>query len=174
MVVALVVLAVSGSGVLADELPVFSPSSLAVYDGRDGSPAYIAIDGYVYDVSSVFSDGTHAGFEAGREWTEEMAESGHGVAPLEGLEPIGVFVSLELTLEELSQFTGRDGNPAYVAVEGLIYDVTDSARWRGGMHNTYRAGNDLTEAIQGASPHGERVLANVPLIGVLVVEEEEE
>ncbi len=162
-----------GSYALAEELPVYSPSSLAQYDGLDDSPAYIAIDGYVYDVSSVFADGTHAGFEAGKEWTEAMEESGHGTAPLTDLEPVGVFVALELTLEELAQFTGRDDNRAYVAVEGLIYDVTDSARWRGGMHNSYRAGRDLTEEIMNASPHGVRVLGNVPLVGVLLPEEEE-
>jgi cytochrome b involved in lipid metabolism len=38
----------------------------------------------------------------------------------------------EFTLEELAQFNGKDGNPAYVAVNGKVYDVTDVPAWRGG------------------------------------------
>ena len=168
---ALVLMVVAGGWTSeSDELPVYSPSSLVEFDGLNGQPAYVAIEGYVYDVSGVFADGTHGGYEAGREWTEEMAESGHGFAPLENLEPVGVFVALELTLEELAEYTGRGDNPAYVAVAGYIYDVSDSGRWRGGMHNGFRAGHDLTEEINNASPHGLRVLANLPLVGVLVEE----
>ena len=36
---------------------------------------------------------------------------------------------LELTLEELAKFNGKDGNPAYVAVDGIIYDVSASPAW---------------------------------------------
>lgn len=34
-------------------------------------------------------------------------------------------VRQDLTLEQLSKYNGRDGNPAYIAVNGVIYDVTD-------------------------------------------------
>lgn len=73
-----------------------------------------------------------------------------------------------LTLEALSEFDGRNGNPAYIAVNGVIYDVTNSPRWRNGNHNGYQAGQDLTEAIMTASPHGQRVLDNIPKIGYIV------
>ncbi len=75
-----------------------------------------------------------------------------------------------LTLEQLSEFDGRNGNPAYIAVNGVIYDVTNSPRWRNGNHNGYQAGQDLTEAIMSVSPHGQRVLDNIPKIGYLVEE----
>jgi predicted heme/steroid binding protein len=74
---------------------------------------------------------------------------------------------LILTLEELSEFNGKNGNRAYVAVNGIIYDVTDSARWKNGGHNGFEAGNDLTDAIMTKSPHGLRTLNNVPAIGKL-------
>lgn len=72
---------------------------------------------------------------------------------------------LILTLEELAQYDGKDGNPAYVAVDGIIYDVTDSARWDEGEHNGFEAGNDLTEGINDASPHGISVLSRMPVVG---------
>ena len=63
-----------------------------------------------------------------------------------------------MTMEELAQNDGRDGANAYVLVEGIVYDVTDSPRWRNGNHNGNQAGQDLTEEILGSSPHGRGVL----------------
>jgi len=75
---------------------------------------------------------------------------------------------LELTLEELKQFDGKNGNPAYVAVDGVIYDVTDVAKWKNGDHNGYSAGNDLTDIIKNKSPHGVKNLEGLPVVGKIV------
>lgn len=75
---------------------------------------------------------------------------------------------IELTLEELAYYDGTDGKPAYIAVEGKIYDVTDSSFWRNGGHNGYRAGQDLTDEIINDSPHGVSNLTRVPMIGIIV------
>lgn len=75
---------------------------------------------------------------------------------------------LELTLEELKQYDGKNGNPAYVAVDGVIYDVTNVKEWKGGEHNGYSAGNDLTDIIKNKSPHGVSKLKGVPVVGKLV------
>lgn len=72
-----------------------------------------------------------------------------------------------LTLEELAQYDGKEGRKAYVAVDGIIYDMTDSAPWSQGMHNGFQAGRDLTEAIKNVSPHGVSKLSNVPRVGRL-------
>jgi len=59
----------------------------------------------------------------------------------------------EFTREELATFNGKDGNPAYVAFKGVVYDVTDSAMWGDGDHEgTHFAGADLTEEHADA-PH---------------------
>ena len=63
-----------------------------------------------------------------------------------------------MTLEELAENDGRDGANAYVLVEGIVYDVTDSPRWTDGNHNGNQAGQDLTEEILRDSPHGRSVL----------------
>jgi predicted heme/steroid binding protein len=75
---------------------------------------------------------------------------------------------LSLTLEELAEFDGKNGKPAYIAVSGVIYDVTNSSRWTGGQHNGFLAGRDLTTQIQTLSPHGVSVLNGLPIVGVLV------
>jgi len=75
---------------------------------------------------------------------------------------------LELTLAELSEYDGKDGNRAYVAVEGIIYDVTDLGAWNNGMHNGVSAGKDLTDEIMNQSPHGTSTLSRAEKVGKLI------
>ena len=75
---------------------------------------------------------------------------------------------VELTLDELSEYDGKDGRRAYVAVDGVIYDVTDLAAWKNGMHNGVTAGKDLTDEIMNQSPHGTSTLSKAEEIGKLV------
>lgn len=77
---------------------------------------------------------------------------------------------LELTLTELAEFDGQDGAKAYVAVNGVIYDVTNSDGWDDGEHQGMQlAGTDATSVITSA-PHGTSVLSGLPIIGELVEE----
>ena len=39
----------------------------------------------------------------------------------------------EFTLEELAEFDGREGRPAYVAYDGMVYDVTESVSVTAGV-----------------------------------------
>jgi len=74
----------------------------------------------------------------------------------------------DLTHEELIQFDGKDGRPAYIAYNGRIYDVSDSRLWKGGVHlRKHLAGSDLTEAIKQA-PHGDDKVFNMPEVGRLI------
>jgi predicted heme/steroid binding protein len=73
----------------------------------------------------------------------------------------------EINTDTLASFSGMDGNRAIVAVEGVLYDVTDSRLWRLGSHvKQHQAGQDLTAALRGA-PHGPEVLSRMPMIGEL-------
>jgi len=76
--------------------------------------------------------------------------------------------TLELTLEQLKQYNGNNGNPIYIAVDGVIYDVTNDRHWKSGSHEGYSGGKDLTNAIMGKSPHGTSVLDGVPVVGKLI------
>ena len=72
------------------------------------------------------------------------------------------------TAEELAKYDGKNGNPAYVAVNGKVYDVTNVPEWKGGNHwGRFQAGRDLSEAIK-LSPHGLSKLDLVPMVGTYV------
>lgn len=74
----------------------------------------------------------------------------------------------EFTNDELKQFNGQDGQPAYVAIEGVVYDVSGKDAWQGGHHHGNEAGQDLTKVLVNLSPHGKKVLKDLPVVGKLV------
>jgi predicted heme/steroid binding protein len=71
------------------------------------------------------------------------------------------------TAEELATFNGKDGQPAYVAFGGKVYDVSGSIMWEDGEHeDEHSAGVDLTDDMDFA-PHGEDELEPFPVVGTL-------
>jgi predicted heme/steroid binding protein/uncharacterized membrane protein len=73
----------------------------------------------------------------------------------------------EITSEELLSCSGMDENPAYIAFQGNIYDVSKSPLWPKGLHmNRHSAGKDLSGEIS-AAPHGLEVLERYPQVGIL-------
>jgi len=50
----------------------FTVSELAEYNGKDGNAAYVAMDGVVYDLTSVFINGEHFGHTAGQDLTNDF------------------------------------------------------------------------------------------------------
>ncbi|MBZ0165318.1 MAG: hypothetical protein K8I00_00825 [Candidatus Omnitrophica bacterium] len=81
--------------------------------------------------------------------------------------------AINLTKDQLSEFDGKNGRPAYVAVNGVIYDVTQSKLWRGGEHDPSHgqayAGQDLTATLE-LSPHGDKYVVQFPVVGKLIPE----
>lgn len=76
----------------------------------------------------------------------------------------------EFTVEELGQYSGENGMPAYVAIEGLVYDVSKLPAWQTGKHFGLTAGQDLSEEF--ANCHGIiDILTNAPKVGVLAENE---
>ncbi|MCR1902087.1 cytochrome b5 domain-containing protein [Ligilactobacillus apodemi] len=71
------------------------------------------------------------------------------------------------TLKELAHYNGQDGAPAYIAVDGVVYDVSQRSAWKNGQHHGYKAGNDFSEQIKRA-PHEKSVLPRLPKVGKLI------
>lgn len=72
-----------------------------------------------------------------------------------------------MTLSELAGNDGCNGRRAYIAVNGTIYDVTESPRWQNGLHPPdHQAGQDLTEELAKA-PHVRSVVERFPVVGTL-------
>ena len=74
--------------------------------------------------------------------------------------------SHKFTLDELRQFDGKNGRPAYVGYKGKVYDVSDSDQWIDGDHMGHVAGQDLTEEMDIA-PHADDVMEKMKAVGVL-------
>lgn len=72
-----------------------------------------------------------------------------------------------MTSVELARYDGQDGRKAYVAVNDLIYDLSDSPRWLNGAHEEgVKAGRDLTMALRKAR-HVQAVLKKFPVVAYL-------
>ena len=72
-------------------------------------------------------------------------------------------ITVTFTLESLAQYNGKNGQPAYIAIDGVVYDV--SAEFKNGNHHGYSAGTDLSEAFH--RQHPENYLQSLPVIGIL-------
>lgn len=68
----------------------------------------------------------------------------------------------------LSAYTGRNGNPAYVAVAGTIYDVTNHPGWSLGTHFGLPAGQDLTAEFARCHAGADWILSTLKPVGRLV------
>ena len=72
----------------------------------------------------------------------------------------------EFTITELAKYDGKSGNPAYVAVDGVVYDVSVSPAWGGGTHFGLFSGKELTTEFK--SCHSMMDLLNkLPKVGVI-------
>jgi predicted heme/steroid binding protein len=77
---------------------------------------------------------------------------------------------LKFTLQEIMRFDGEDGQPMYLAYEGVVYDVSNCPRWRTGLHEfLHFPAQDLTGEMEGA-PHSVEVFTHtcVKQVGILV------
>jgi predicted heme/steroid binding protein len=78
-------------------------------------------------------------------------------------------VEVAFTLEQLATYNGKDGKPAYIAVDGVVYDVAGVKVWQKGEHKGGKVGTDISEKINKA-PHKKKVLSKLTKVGVLTTE----
>lgn len=72
----------------------------------------------------------------------------------------------EFALQELASYNGINGKPTYVAVEGIVYDVSSKSVWLGGKHYGLLAGKDLTEQFKTCHDR-KSILDSLPKVGIL-------
>lgn len=71
-----------------------------------------------------------------------------------------------VTPDELKHHDGIRG-PAWVALDGVVYDISKSFQWIGGKHQeVHLAGIDLTAELRDA-PHGPEMVTKFPKVGKL-------
>jgi len=71
------------------------------------------------------------------------------------------------TKEQVAQYNGKNGKPAYVIYKGTVYNLSASFLWKDGEHQVlHNAGVDLTNALEQA-PHGGDVLEKFPVVGII-------
>ncbi len=151
------------------ELTVFDLEELSKYDGIVMEKMYIAVDGFVYDVTDVesWSTGEHKGLLVGKDVTEGFNISPHSEETLAELTKVGTLVVTEFTLAELAMYNGVEMDKTYIAVDGIVYDVTGVDSWNTGEHHGYMVGADVTEGF-AKSPHAMATLDNLMIVGILV------
>lgn len=75
-----------------------------------------------------------------------------------------------VTMAQLTAADGKKGHKCYVAVDGTVYEIIDSAFWKDGQHTPSGGlaycGADLSKVIDQA-PHGRNILKILPTIGPL-------
>ena len=152
------------------EKKVITLRELLASKGGEGQLVYIVHQGRVFDVSASdwWASGEHMSVhQAGRNLSKEIKAAPHGTEVLRRYPQVGVLEKLkEFSLKELNEYNGKAGKPAYVAFQGVVYDVTASESWEEGVHmDTHQAGQDLTRQLPDA-PHGFEILGVYPIMGI--------
>ena len=73
------------------------------------------------------------------------------------------------TLADLQQYyTGKNNQPAYIAIDGIVYDITYEAAWAGGSHFGIQAGEDVSNALNSChSQNKEEIINQLVPVGTL-------
>ena len=72
---------------------------------------------------------------------------------------------LQLTGEELALYNGENGMPAYIAVDGIIYDIGDVPQWKDGKHFGVKAGADYSEVFKKCHNGDKNILSKLKVVG---------
>lgn len=73
------------------------------------------------------------------------------------------------TLSQLQQnYTGKNNQPAYIAIDNIVYDVTYEAAWAGGNHFGMQAGEDMSNVITKChSQNKDDIIRQLMPVGIL-------
>lgn len=77
---------------------------------------------------------------------------------------------LQLTEKELSLYNGENGMPAYIAVDGTIYDITDVPQLKDKNHLVVKAGADYSEVFKKCHNGDKNILSKLKVVGLITIE----
>ena len=75
---------------------------------------------------------------------------------------------VNITKEQLSQYDGKNNKPSYVAVDGIIYDVSNIPVWADGVHFGLTPGKDLSSQFSSCHDNDKTILSKLKIVGKLV------
>jgi len=67
------------------------------------------------------------------------------------------------TADELGAFNGLDGAPEYIAIHGVVYDISNVQLLKAGKHHGVTGGNDVTDLFV----HNKNILNRLTVVGTL-------
>jgi predicted heme/steroid binding protein len=68
----------------------------------------------------------------------------------------------------LAYYDGTNGKPAWIAVYGNLYDVTNETAWKNGVHRGLHLGGKDASSAFDSSPHSQSLLNSLTHIGYLI------
>ena len=114
----------------------------------------VAIAIYFYDTTTKKQDTPTSGSN------QQPSSQPSQASPEQSADPNAVVV----TQDELTAANGQNGAKCYVAIDGVVYQISGFALWADGLHSSSggraRCGRDLSDVIDDA-PHGR---SKVPLL----------
>lgn len=74
---------------------------------------------------------------------------------------------IELTEKELALYNGKNGMPAYIAIDGTIYDIGDVPQLKDKNHLEVKAGADYSEIFKKCHNGDKNILSKLKVVGVM-------
>lgn len=84
------------TGATGDILQVYNAETLKLYNGLNGQPAYVAVNGLVYDMSREFVNGEHYGYSAGQDLSQAFRAK-HPNSFLKKVSVVGTYQAIKIT-----------------------------------------------------------------------------
>lgn len=157
----------------------FTIDEIAKYNGKNGMPAYVLVNGTVYDVTGLpaWENGGHFGLNASQDLSKQFKGChANNLSIIERAKVVGTLIDSKnsrdelknYTVDEVARFDGQDGRSAYIIVSGLVYDVTNIKAWSQGKHYGVTAGKDVTNYFETCHHNEKEKLNKLTVVGSVV------
>ena len=171
-------------------LRVIGTKELAEYNGEGDNPAYVAIDGIIYNVTNLpfLKVDPHGELKFGTDISKAYRECHKDNKDLlKDIPVVGVLYDFpesdrgkhntdelkQFSLGELEMYDGNNNRPSYVAIDSVVYDVSGVDLFKENPHNTIKLGRDITKEFNECHKGDKTLLLGIPVVGVLVYDDYE-